>query len=548
MPSFQVSEDWRAVKTKTFFSGFYLLRSNWDDYTFKTTFTLYYSLGNHENPIEIGNIKIGYLGQSDGSRTYDKIPKVFDRLPDDYFSLAESPEFYENLREIFEDYTIDVLRVLRCVAIDGDAFNIAKNEAVFNESLMRDVNINTITGQFNRIITGDKKREKFEFEFIRKGHEFSEINLDFNVDPLSLPPSNIQAIIGRNGLGKTTLLNEMINSLVAKSKPRNAGFYEANGSKIESGYFSTIVSVSFSAFDPFTPLSEQSDQKLGTCYYYIGLKLQRIDNDKKSIVNEDVNPFNKDTPDTDNKIQELVSDEISDSIVPLSDLRKKYAQSVERCLSDSAKKELWLDAIVKLESDTNFKDLEIRSLANLKENEILDACIERMSKMSSGHAVVFMTISRLVEVLQEKTLVLFDEPESHLHPPLLSAFIRALSGLLSKRNGVAIMATHSPVVLQEIPRSSCWVLTRFGDETTYARPSIETFAENVGIITKEVFRLEMERSGFHDLFQEKVNDNNSYEEIIDMFEGRIGQEGRAILMGMILIRDKMNKSHGGKNA
>jgi predicted ATP-dependent endonuclease of OLD family len=69
--------------------------------------------------------------------------------------------------------------------------------------------------------------------------------------------------------------------------------------------------------------------------------------------------------------------------------------------------------------------------------------------MSSGHAIVLLTITRLVATVEEKTLVLLDEPESHLHPPLLSAFIRALSDLLYDRNGVAIIATHSPVVLQE---------------------------------------------------------------------------------------------------
>ncbi|PJN92440.1 hypothetical protein CNY89_29680, partial [Amaricoccus sp. HAR-UPW-R2A-40] len=74
-------------------------------------------------------------------------------------------------------------------------------------------------------------------------------------------------------------------------------------------------------------------------------------------------------------------------------------------------------------------------------------------KMSSGHAIIILTLTQLVAQVQEKSLVLMDEPESHLHPPLLSAFIRSLSRLLHRQNGVAIIATHSPVVLQEIPRS-----------------------------------------------------------------------------------------------
>jgi hypothetical protein len=38
-------------------------------------------------------------------------------------------------------------------------------------------------------------------------------------------------------------------------------------------------------------------------------------------------------------------------------------------------------------------------------------------------------------------------------PPLLAAMMRALSDLLVDRNGVAVVATHSPVVLQEVPAS-----------------------------------------------------------------------------------------------
>jgi predicted ATP-dependent endonuclease of OLD family len=80
-------------------------------------------------------------------------------------------------------------------------------------------------------------------------------------------------------------------------------------------------------------------------------------------------------------------------------------------------------------------------------------------------------MTRLIELVDERTLILLDEPESHLHPPLLSAFIRALSDLLVKRNGVAVIATHSPVVLQEVPKSCAWKLRRSGRVALAERPS-----------------------------------------------------------------------------
>ena len=110
-------------------------------------------------------------------------------------------------------------------------------------------------------------------------------------------------------------------------------------------------------------------------------------------------------------------------------------------------------------------------------------------KLSSGHKIVLLTVTRLVETVEERTLILLDEPEAHLHPPLLSAFVRALSNLLIDRNGVAIIATHSPVVLQEVPRNCVWKVRRTGRHVNAERPEIETFGENVGVLTRYPFIL-----------------------------------------------------------
>ncbi|MGW0886092.1 hypothetical protein [Streptomyces sp. NPDC002671] len=97
---------------------------------------------------------------------------------------------------------------------------------------------------------------------------------------------------------------------------------------------------------------------------------------------------------------------------------------------------------------------------------------------------------------------LLDEPEAHLHPPLLASCIRALSDLLTDRNGVALIGTHSPVVLQEVPRSCVWKVSRI-DRRASERLAIETYGENVGILTREAFNLEAGNpvsSNVHDLW------------------------------------------------
>jgi hypothetical protein len=285
----------------------------------------------------------------------------------------------------------------------------------------------------------------------------------------------------------------------------STGPFELQRTEIDPTYFSGAISIGFSAFDPFAPPQEQPDPERGTRYYYIGLK--------------------------------DIQDESGTLLKSLSTLRDECVTSLGECFSDANKRVRWRSAISTLESDENFARMELHALADLSDEDLKSTARKLVERMSSGHAIVLLTISRLVAKVEEKTLVLLDEPESHLHPPLLSAFTRALSELLRNRNGVAIVATHSPVVLQEVPKSCVWIMTRSRLSMHVELPRLETFGENVGVLTREVFGLEVARSGFHALLQEAVGTGKSQDAIIEEYGGQIGLEARGILRAMIAQRD-----------
>lgn len=69
------------------------------------------------------------------------------------------------------------------------------------------------------------------------------------------------------------------------------------------------------------------------------------------------------------------------------------------------------------------------------------------------------------------------------------------------------------------------------------RPQIETFGENVGSLTREVFGLEVTQSGFHALLQKAVIEGGSYDTIVASYNDQLGQEGRGILRAMVANRD-----------
>ena len=108
--------------------------------------------------------------------------------------------------------------------------------------------------------------------------------------------------------------------------------------------------------------------------------------------------------------------------------------------------------------------------------------------------------------------------------------------MLIKRNGVAIISTHSPIVLQEIPKSCVWTLNRQGNSIKAHRPEIETFGTNVGVLTNEIFGYEVKRTGFNTLLQNAVDKYNDYESVLDEFNYQLGDEAKSIVR--ILLKQK----------
>lgn len=494
----------------------FLCPGNWDDYSFKTSFDVVL-MDNDGKSLDLGTVKIGRKGQPHGW-TCDDIPKEFDSLPDEYFSLGQDVQYYKKAFDSFTpEFRDQFLHALRDVVINDATLAMASDEKVFKNSLTRGVSLSTVRDQFKRVLGGQPELTDFDFTYKQEANEKSApVELNFKVTASSNPSTNVHVLIGRNGVGKTTLLNNMVRTLmgqVSGADEPNRGFYgEAvflDHSPLPQNYFSSVVSVSFSAFDPFVPPEDRADRSNGPAFFYIGMKKARAGNKDK-----DVSP-----PKTS------------------SDLVNDFVASFRSCLSQAEKRDRWARAIRSLESDLNFADMALARLLELDESEALKYAGHLASLMSSGHSIVLLTITKLVDTVDEKTLILLDEPESHLHPPLLSAFTRALSDLLHDRNGVAIVATHSPVVLQEVPKSCVWKLTRRRAEGRSDRPERETFGENVGVLTREVFGLEVSKSGFHDLLEQSVAQGRTFDEIMQSYGGQIGTEAQAILLSLIAARD-----------
>lgn len=500
----------------------YLYSDGWNDYSYRTLFHMHLFDKNGQLH-EVGSLKIGYYKQTIEKDTDECLGETFKKLPDNFFSLGMDVEYYNELIKLFSEDTHKIkqfLEKLNDVANSSSVLAKAKKENVFKTSLLRGLADGTIIKhQYARVINGGVPLTPFHFSYKTvEGEDKPE--LSFKVSPDSTPPTNMHALIGRNGTGKTTLLNSMALSIITNNQSGNMAFYDKDensywdeGEKIADDYFSGLVLTAFSVFDSYDEfIKKQKDNKK---YNYIGFR-------------------------------EILNDGAL-NLKSVDELHDEFASALADCFSNDYKRERWTDAIniLKLSDGTFDEGINMlnHSLGELQnksdeklEEKLKNEAVKVIKNMSAGHSVVLLAITKLVAYVEEKTLILIDEPETHLHPPLLSAFIRALSNLLDNRNGVAIIATHSPIVLQEIPRSCVWKISRSGDVFSHSRPNIETFGENISTLTREIFGLDVLKSGFHQLLLQSVEEGKNYDDIIKNYKNKLGFEARAILK--VLIRQK----------
>ena len=486
----------------------YLILDNWDDwFSYSTMYDL--EIVDNEGSIHyIGKVKIGEYSMQENQRRAN-IQDEFEELDERFFSLGQSDHYYSNLNKLGDEVRHGVLTGLKDIALNNEIFEKAINEDVTTTSLLRDISRTAVKRQFRRIANGGARLTEYNFSYkvpVDPKALSNPMELSFEVIPESNPPTNIHVIIGRNGVGKTRLIKHMISALINSDNSDEVGTFsdEAMANKL----FANIICVAFSAFDEFASISslDASDDSY-IPYINIGLPLFTEEKEEGKLLDR------------------------------LSVLANSFVESVDICVH-GAKANLWEKSVVTLESDPIFKEANVKMLKTLKSEEFKSTAYNLFDRLSSGHKIILLTITKLVQTVEEKSLIFLDEPEGHLHPPLLSAFVRALSELLINRNGVAIIATHSPVVLQEVPKSCVWKLRRSGREALAERLDIESFGENIGALTREVFGFEVTYSGFHKLLKEAVDKFEDYDAIIRHFNGELGMEARGILKALLAVHEQ----------
>ncbi|WCT05935.1 AAA family ATPase [Rhodococcus qingshengii] len=459
---------------------------NWDDFGYKTMYNAeLYATANGLS--SLGSVKIMRFGMNAEEAKSTNLPIGALQLGDEYCSLGQATSYYETLSAQLSATDLRTyLQDIRDVVADDERRQRFSSEDAFDTSLLREGGARRALTDARDLLHGFQMTRDLSFQF-ETSVGGSTFQANFKFGDLEDIPSRINAVIGYNGVGKTSLMANL-SHVAWRDTATRADIAHQYGQIIPSDIpFGRVVAISYSAFDTFE-IPPQTDQ-----YVYRGLRDVAVDSSVNRL---------------------RTSDEIADEL----------EHSLDRLRTDDR----WVslnNALAPLLREPSFQTsaMTLDFRANRGDwRPVFD-------NLSTGHKISLNIVVQLVSQLENKSLVLIDEPESHLHPPLLAALMKGISEALNETNSFAIIATHSPVVLQEVATQYVQVLRRYGTQTLVERPATETFGENVGILTRTVFNLDNAESDYEGILRSLAVTHGA-DGLDEIFPMGISSQALAIVM------------------
>lgn len=534
-------------QTAEFSTRFALKRSNWDDYGFKIFYQLYRRSDERaDDPDLIGSLRILFSGGWENNQM--AIEEDFDALPPTACSVANSLDYYERISALPSEEREWLMESLNDLAANPYLRNEAENFEHYHKSLFRDVeDVDGFLEDASAILRSDFSQlpdlsEPFTFQ-VSGWNDPIKFNFDGPDDewgqwqsermgtrgPRVVLPRRVAVIIGRNGSGKSTLLSRLARVAFAKPSDRKSDDMQALGeiSPPEFG-FTRIISISYSAFDSFQiPGLDDSER----------LQISRdIENSSGRFIFCGLRDIAAELSSSDETSEaEEPERRSSTHLKNLSDLAKEF-QALLAIINEKDRISVFQDGLDVILADASFGDIEERTVADL----VGDNAAKAFMSWSTGHKIAIHVLASITAHCQRKSIVLFDEPETHLHPPLIAALMRAVRIVLERTNAFCVVATHSPVILQETLARHVYIVERDGDIVSVRQPQMETFAESIGSLTYDSFGLTAEATYFSKTLKRLVSSADEPSDLDPLFPIGLSAQAEAFVMSLFARKEQGN--------
>lgn len=555
----------------TRFSGtdadFYLEMDDWNDFGYCTTYHLHATkrLTKTGKNTYLGSINILKKGQKEhDSRLLNKEVKAgkltnpFERLPNDYCAISFSLELYRGLYKCLTNkQRTDFIRDMRMILSDDEfRYNEFKDEPGFETSLLRDVSMDSFVLKKGRsLMQRDGKYHDWEHEKLKVNLKYihQEIDLDFsgikNAEDCDNLPSGVIAFIGHNGCGKSTALYQLAKVLFEAPNDR-LHLKDVSVEPNDIG-INKLLMFSYSAFDNFVmPGGTLADYRLisdgmidnSGRFVFCGLR------DVKKEVDDVIRAYLAKKEDgMDRPIEKYIDFNklrVNDiALKTIDDLSHEFSRALLLVINNPKKYDILKQIIGDSEIVLPSLFVSIQWINSfLAEKDIL----QNYKSLSTGVKFFLHTLVHLIAYLEDNSIVLFDEPENHLHPPFLSFMMSEFRKIIHTSHSVMLVSTHSPVILQETFSKNVYIMDRSNGETTIHHPKTEIYGESFGLINSMVFNLTSDITNYYDVIDElyekwHCQELDSIDKVLNRFKTRLGCEDLSSNMVAYLISLYENK-------
>jgi ABC-type multidrug transport system ATPase subunit len=455
--------DKSSHKIPTTFPCFVLVNSSWNDFSNRSKYYLYFYPSINESK-NIGPVKIIH---QEVDNTPDILNESFTVLNENFCSLGQEYGYYEKLKSLFDKTYNSIFWALKDAAIYPDILEEFENHYYFRNSLIRNDEQEQLLREVKYRLYDYNLKNLYSFQYSFKPKFANEaVNVHFDFDANRAVPSRIFALIGKNGTGKTQLITSLPIDI---SKKKNNVFTP------KTPLFSKVIAVSYSAFDSFDIPKKTADFN----YVYCGLK------DSKG---------------------ELYSEK---------GLKLRFHSSWKKIASNNRFIK-WFNLLPFFLDNDLINELIVSNEGSSEEKVDIKGFNNVSKKLSSGQSILLYIITEIVANIRYGSLLIYDEPETHLHPNAISQLVNAIYKLTNEFQSYCILATHSPLIVRELLSRNVYIMERDESVLSIRKPISETFGENLTVITEDIFGNNNILNQYKKILNQLVESGKSYDEIISI--------------------------------
>ncbi|WP_434707404.1 AAA family ATPase [Pseudomonas sp. R1-1] len=381
-----------------------------------------------------------------------------------------------------------------------------------------------------------QEEAKVPFSFSTKLQGFqNEHVINYPYHEIKFIPDRVHCLIGVNGVGKTRYLNNLVLAIMAKLNSSIPGeltseLYDSNKKAMNPQDFGVVESdwmklpifsrvITYSS-DPGNILPRNTNLEGPLDYQYFDIALDSSESLPRLLV--DIIRDNTDLIADESRFSLLKK--ILQKVVPSANLLVpilREAVSSSYIIDDNGNKWLGVNSI----RGGEMRVLEILSQIDFSRDLAFQVDQNLATPLSSGQKMYFRFATHFLTAASQGTIVLIDEPETHLHPNLVTEFMNLLYMVLEATSSVALIATHSAYVVREVPSHCAHVIKTDGSKNVSVEGVyMNTLGASVTALSNSVFGDSLVTSFHAKIASEIAASNLSLNEIVDKYSSYLSMD------------------------